>query len=114
MTKIAGSGSESRSITKRYGSADPDPHHNVMNPEHWFRLLIITASDQLGGDPGTLWIRIHMDRYLFGCPGSRSVECGSGSRSMEIDQNEQINLPLKRPLCLRRYRTFMSFDLLLL
>jgi hypothetical protein len=38
MTKIAGSGSESGSISKRHGSADsdPDPHQNVMDPEHWF------------------------------------------------------------------------------
>jgi hypothetical protein len=35
MTKIAGSGSESRSISQRHGSADPDPHQNVMDPEHW-------------------------------------------------------------------------------
>jgi hypothetical protein len=31
MTKIAGSGS----ISQRHGSADPDPHQNVMDPEHW-------------------------------------------------------------------------------
>jgi hypothetical protein len=31
MTKIAGSGS----IGQRHGSADPDPHQNVMDPEHW-------------------------------------------------------------------------------
>ncbi len=30
MTKIAGSGSNSQ----RHGSADPDPHQNVMDPEH--------------------------------------------------------------------------------
>jgi hypothetical protein len=32
MTKIAGSGS----ISQRHGSEDPDPHQNVMDPEHWF------------------------------------------------------------------------------
>jgi hypothetical protein len=38
MTKIAGSGSESGWISQRHGSADPDPdpHHNIMDPEHWF------------------------------------------------------------------------------
>ncbi len=38
MTKIAGSGSESGSgsIIQRHGSADPDPHQNVMDPEHCF------------------------------------------------------------------------------
>ncbi len=34
MTKIAGSGSGS--ISQRHGSEDPDPHQNVMDPEHWF------------------------------------------------------------------------------
>jgi hypothetical protein len=39
-TKTAGSGSayrsgsESGSISQRLGSADPDPHQNVMDPEH--------------------------------------------------------------------------------
>jgi hypothetical protein len=31
MTKIGGSGS----ISQRHGSADPDPHQNAMDPEHW-------------------------------------------------------------------------------
>jgi hypothetical protein len=31
MTKIAGSGS----ISQRHGTADPDPHQIVMDPEHW-------------------------------------------------------------------------------
>ncbi len=31
MTKIEGS----RSISQRHGSADPDPHQNVMDPQHW-------------------------------------------------------------------------------
>jgi hypothetical protein len=39
MTKVAGSGfgsaSGSGSIGLRHGSADPDPHQNVMDPEHW-------------------------------------------------------------------------------
>jgi hypothetical protein len=37
MTKIAGSGSESGSISQRHGSADPDPHQNVTDPQHWNR-----------------------------------------------------------------------------
>jgi hypothetical protein len=32
MTKIAGSGS--KSVSQRHGSADPDPHKNVMDTEH--------------------------------------------------------------------------------
>jgi hypothetical protein len=36
MTKKEGSGSESGSIGQRHGSADPepDPHQNVMDPQH--------------------------------------------------------------------------------
>jgi hypothetical protein len=37
MTKTAGSGSESGSISQTHGSADPDPDQpqNVMDPQHW-------------------------------------------------------------------------------
>ncbi len=31
VTKIAGSGS----ISQRHGSADPDPHQHVKDPQHW-------------------------------------------------------------------------------
>jgi hypothetical protein len=45
MTKIAGSGSESRSITQRHGSADPDPdsYHNcqwIRRATHCFLLAL--------------------------------------------------------------------------
>jgi hypothetical protein len=33
MTKIAGSGYGS--VSQRYGSEDPDPFQNVMDPQHW-------------------------------------------------------------------------------
>jgi hypothetical protein len=36
MTKIAGAGSASGSINQRHESPDPDPHQNVMEPDHWF------------------------------------------------------------------------------
>jgi hypothetical protein len=44
MTKIAGSGSESgsRSISQRHGSADPDPHQNVMVLEHWRKCSVLS------------------------------------------------------------------------
>jgi hypothetical protein len=32
MVKLEGSGS----ISQRHGSADPDPHQNVMDPQHCF------------------------------------------------------------------------------
>jgi hypothetical protein len=42
VTKIAGSGSASGSISQRHGSADPDPgpdpHQNVMDPQHCSRV----------------------------------------------------------------------------
>ncbi len=45
MTKIAGSGSESESgpgsISQRHGSADPDPHQNVMDPQYCFHLSVV-------------------------------------------------------------------------
>ncbi len=34
--KIEGPGSESGSISRRHGSAEPDPHQNVMDPQHWY------------------------------------------------------------------------------
>ena len=42
MMKIEWSGSESGSgsISQRHVSADPDPHHNAMDPEHCFLLPI--------------------------------------------------------------------------
>jgi hypothetical protein len=36
MTKIAGSESGSGSISQRHGTADPDLHQNVMDPERCF------------------------------------------------------------------------------
>jgi hypothetical protein len=45
MPKIAGSGSESGSISQRHGFADPDPDpdppQNVMDPQHWLKVLSI-------------------------------------------------------------------------
>jgi hypothetical protein len=40
MMKIEGSGSESRSISQSHGSTDPDPHQNVMDPQHCFKLTL--------------------------------------------------------------------------
>jgi hypothetical protein len=43
MTKIGGSGSET--ISQRHGSADPDQHQNVMDPQHW---LPVTGTSTAG------------------------------------------------------------------
>ncbi len=39
-----------------------------------------------------LWIRIGMDPHLFDFPASGHWVCGSGSKSIAIDQNIQISL----------------------
>ena len=39
MTTVAGFRSGSNS--QRHGSADPDPHQNVMDPEHWSQYLLL-------------------------------------------------------------------------
>ncbi len=59
MTKIAGSGSGP--ISQRHGSADPepDPHQNVMDPEHWKKLIIFYYNETL-----VLSFRILVSSYL--------------------------------------------------
>ncbi len=65
MIKIAGPGSES--FSQRHGSPDPDPHQNVMDPQHCptsMHVYFVTVSlwtpgqemdlvfvDMYGGDP---------------------------------------------------------------
>ncbi len=41
MSKIGGSGS----ISQRHGSADPDPdpHQNVMDPQHWSCIILVQS-----------------------------------------------------------------------
>ena len=38
----SGSGSGSRSISQRHGSTDPDPHRNVMDPQHCPVVYVLT------------------------------------------------------------------------
>jgi hypothetical protein len=53
VTKIAESESVSGSIGQRHGSADSDPHQNVMDPEHC--LLGYTGTCELtSDDPGRI------------------------------------------------------------
>jgi hypothetical protein len=37
-----GSGSRSGSISQRYGSADPDQHQNVTDPQHWVKVYLFS------------------------------------------------------------------------
>ncbi len=53
MTKIAGSGS----IIQKHGSAgpDPDPHQNVMDPQHWFQDGNFDLADRSFHSLATSW-----------------------------------------------------------
>jgi hypothetical protein len=51
MMKIAESGYESGSISQRHGFADPDPHQNDMDPQHW--MIPYLAEDLLADVPGS-------------------------------------------------------------
>jgi hypothetical protein len=68
MTKIAGSASES--ISKRYGSADPDPDppHNVMDPQHCSQdpLAESEAADQMDRSAQTSCFRFRLDQNCHG------------------------------------------------
>jgi hypothetical protein len=54
MMKIEGTGSGL--ISQRHGSADPDPdpHQNVMDPQHWLKYLnsLMQIRDVVDADPG--------------------------------------------------------------
>ncbi len=72
MTKIAGSGS----ISQRHGSADPDPHQNVMDPQHWFTYLFTCGVVRHGpgmdsrGKSCPIWSRSHLSSLTAaGCIG---------------------------------------------
>jgi hypothetical protein len=60
MTKIAGSGS----ISQRHGSADPDPdpHQNIMDPEHWLVTVYKFFLEDKKKNPG---IALSVNIYYF-------------------------------------------------
>jgi hypothetical protein len=72
MTKIAGSGSGS--ISQRHGFADPDPPQNVMDPQHWSKIIKFFLSCNF------FWIFGHQN------PGSGS---GSVSQWIRIQNTEK-------------------------
>ncbi len=47
--KIAGAGSASgcRSVSQRYGSADPYPYQNVADPQYCLLILLMSRDSQL-------------------------------------------------------------------
>jgi hypothetical protein len=55
VTKTAGSGSASGSISQRHGSADPDPHQNdVMDPQHCLPHDDVAHLLEAGNDQGSV------------------------------------------------------------
>ncbi len=65
MTKIAGSGSGSSS--QRHGSADPDPHQNVMDPQHGY-VLTVYAVLWYGRYPTVSRVRRNFLNLIFSFP----------------------------------------------
>jgi hypothetical protein len=55
MLKIEGS--VSGSISQRHGSADPDPHQNVMDPQHWLLHLPGPPGVRHGRQVGRIAVR---------------------------------------------------------
>jgi hypothetical protein len=47
---VAGSGAGSGSVSQGYGSTDPDPYQNVMDPQHWTKGLTISHLLQVDVD----------------------------------------------------------------
>jgi hypothetical protein len=63
MTKIAGSGYESGSISQRHGSADPDPPQNVMDLQHCWQVREGFADGK--ENPGTnLTVRVFLHKWI--------------------------------------------------
>jgi hypothetical protein len=62
--KIEGSGS----ICQKHGSADPDPHQNVMDPQHWHsiqsRSYIFFLLNDLSAIPTFLLSRLFCTRMV--------------------------------------------------
>ncbi len=90
MAKIAGSGSASGSgsISQRHGSADPDPHQNVMDPEHCFNVWSGSGSalwQKAGSGSGSAFkpMQIHNTVSMVPFWASTAPEfwiwCGAGS-----------------------------------
>jgi hypothetical protein len=63
--KIEGSESGSESISQRHGSADPDPdpHQNVMDPQHCYLQWLIFHQEPRYLEPSPrAWITLRLHR----------------------------------------------------
>ncbi len=88
MTKIAGFGSESGSISQRHGSADPDPHQNVMEPEHCLKHLPNLSFDHYSVptlSKSTLKVTATSFFVDFGCGKVLKSEVDSGGGGDRLD-----------------------------
>jgi hypothetical protein len=89
MTKIEDPdpGSGSGSISKWHGSQDPDPHQNIMDPDHWESTLGIWHYPHRGVHAGQDY-RVQEYR-LFSLPPS--FKCNVLRESLSVDsQNHKI------------------------
>jgi hypothetical protein len=87
MMKIEGSasGSGSGSIRQRHGSADPDPHKNVMDPQHRYNLVLRRESKREKFEKVWILLANHCSAVIYidsTLPGSGS---GSGSNGEKVD-----------------------------
>jgi hypothetical protein len=57
-----------RSISQRHGSADPDPHQNVMDPQHWFSELYYFEGGNL-----YLYPKMYRGKICFSVERSHSI-----------------------------------------
>ncbi len=75
MMKIPGSGSASGSIRQMHGSVDPDPHQNVMGPQHWMKHTERVA--------GKRWCRSSLADFYRARPFS---QFSSDTRFLRVDK----------------------------
>jgi hypothetical protein len=66
---VSGVGSRSESISQRYrsGDSDPDPNHNVTDPQHWLGVLYCTChrrTEILGIDNGSRHLFLTIEHLL--------------------------------------------------
>jgi hypothetical protein len=109
MTKIAGSGSESgsRSISQRHGSADPDPHQNVMVLEHWRKCSVLSYLfdlSQLGGCNG--WVPRCVAVKMFELKSKNSQDQIGRLEEKEADMKKEYTKLHERHVTKKYFKHF--------
>jgi len=106
MMKIAGS----RSTLQRHGSADPDPdpHQNVMDPQHWFKVVSVENDSKPSPiralfsrwsppqttkllDCAVYWTQFTQWSLFRGSHWRLSTGCGTKSHHGNISQNGHLH-----------------------